>query len=87
MTSTFPAEESTWTTEFGTIRKGMKVIGPDGSVLGTVEAIEGEELLLAEHGPNEPSSFVAMTQIDGVSEQAVLLSPRGDATFGLGGPP
>ena len=31
--------------------------------------------------------FVAITQIDGISADAVLLSDRGDATFGLGATP
>jgi len=30
---------------------------------------------------------VSVTQIDGVSADAVLLSDRGDATFGLGAQP
>ena len=32
-------------------------------------------------------SFVALTQIDGVSADSVLLENRGDATFGLGAEP
>ncbi|GLK46168.1 MULTISPECIES: DUF2171 domain-containing protein [Novosphingobium] len=72
-----------WTTQQGTIRKGMKVIAADGSFVGTVAALEGEELML-EGGSHE---FVAITQVDGVSADAVLLSDRGDATFGLGATP
>lgn len=88
MPVTSPSDpETAWTTASGTIRKGMKVLTPDGSLLGTVEGLEGEELLLARHGPGERTSFVAVTQIDGVSDDAVLLSDRGDATFGLGAQP
>lgn len=76
-----------WTTASGTIRKGMKVLAPDGSVLGTVAGLEGEELLLADPGSGQGSGFIALTQVDGVSGDKVLLSDRGDATFGLGAEP
>lgn len=79
------SEQTAWTTASGTIRKGMKVLAPDGTCLGTVTGIEGEEILLA--GGGEEGAFVALSQVDGVSEDAVLLSPRGDATFGLGAQP
>jgi hypothetical protein len=81
------AQGNSWTTEVGTIRKGMKVIDADGTVLGTVARVEGEEVLLAEHAEGERDSFILITQIDGVSEDAVLLQGRGDATFGLGAEP
>ncbi|EIZ81221.1 hypothetical protein WSK_0166 [Novosphingobium sp. Rr 2-17] len=78
------SDQSAWPTASGTIRRGMKVLASDGTFLGTVEAIDGEEILLA--GSVE-GAFVALSQVDGVSEEAVLLSPRGDATFGLGAQP
>lgn len=81
------APGNSWTTDSGTIRKGMKVIDADGTVLGTVASVEGEEVLLAEHADGERDSFIAVTQIDGVTEDAVLLQGRGDATFGLGAEP
>lgn len=81
------AGENAWATESGTIRKGMKVIDADGTVLGTVARVEGEEVLLAEHEAGEPGSFIIISQIDGVSEDSVLLQGRGDATFGLGAEP
>ncbi|WP_235037528.1 MULTISPECIES: DUF2171 domain-containing protein [unclassified Novosphingobium] len=79
--------ETAWATASGTIRKGMKVLSADGALLGTVEKLLGEEVMLAEHGPGERTSFIAVTQIDGISDDAVLLSDRGDATFGLGAEP
>ncbi|EJL21188.1 DUF2171 domain-containing protein [Novosphingobium sp. AP12] len=86
--STQPTDsETAWTTQVGTIRRGMKVLDADGTVLGTVAGIEGEEVLLAEHAEGERDSFILITQIDGVSEDAVLLQGRGDATFGLGAEP
>lgn len=75
--------DTAWTTQQGTIRKGMKVIAADGTCIGTVAALEGEELML-EGGAHD---FVAITQIDGIGPDAVLLSDRGDATFGLGATP
>lgn len=78
---TSSSDQTFWTTTVGTIRKGMTVIGPEGTAIGTVEGLEGEEIML-DHG-----GFVALTQVDGVSETTVLLSPRGDATFGLGAQP
>lgn len=80
-------DETAWATASGTIRKGMKVLAPDGTLLGTVERLRGEEVILAEHGPDERASFIAVTQIDGVSDDTVLLSDRGDATFGVGAEP
>lgn len=79
-------DETAWTTASGTIRRGMKVITPDGTCLGTVQSVDGEEVKLG--GPQaQAGAFVAVTQIDGVSEDSVLLSGRGDATFGLGAEP
>ncbi len=72
-----------WPTLQGTIRRGMRVIGPDGAVIGIVSALEGDELVL-EGGSHD---FVAVSQIDGISDDAVLLADRGDTTFGLGAQP
>ena len=79
--------ETSWTTVVGTIRKGMRVIAPDGSCLGTVRGLENGEILLEPTGNSQETEFVALTQVDGVDEESVLLSGRGDATFGLGGEP
>ncbi|PNU02779.1 DUF2171 domain-containing protein [Novosphingobium guangzhouense] len=83
MTTPSTSSETVWTTQQGTIRKGMRVIAPDGSCVGTVATLDGDELML-EGGAHE---FVAITQVDGVSADSVLLSDRGDATFGLGATP
>lgn len=74
---------SEWPTPAGFVRRGMRVIAPGGEDLGRVVGVEGEELLL--DGGN--AEFVAVSQIDGVSKDTVLLSGRGDATFGLGAQP
>lgn len=72
-----------WVTPQGTIRAGMKVLAPDGTCIGTVSTLQGEELML-EGGAH---TFVAMTQIAGIDDDAVLLSERGDDSFGLGAQP
>lgn len=72
-----------WHTRQGTIRKGMKVLLADGTCVGTVSTLEGDELML-ESGSHD---FVSTTQIDGIDNDAVLLADRGDATFGLGAQP
>ena len=41
-----PDGETAWTTVVGTIRKGMKVIDPDGACLGHVASVKGEEGVL-----------------------------------------
>ncbi len=49
--------------------------------------MEGGEILL-EDEPGEPAhAEIPLTLVDGVSQDAVLLQPRGDATFGLGAQP
>lgn len=76
-----------WSTPFGTIRKGMKVLEPDGTCIGIVDTLEGEELGLTSGEAGAEGNFIALTQIDGVGPEGVLLSGRGDATFGLGAEP
>lgn len=81
--SPFDPVQTAWSTESGIVRKGMTVIDADGTVLGTVDHVDGEEVILEGEG----SSFVATTQIDGVDGERILLCPRGDETFGLGAQP
>lgn len=89
---------TSWPTESGFVRKGMTVIAADGSVLGVVDRVEGQEVLLEE--PGHP--FIAVSEIDGIEgggiedgeieggraqNGRILLAPRGDASFGLGATP
>lgn len=83
MASSLDPSASSWPTAWGAIRKGMKVIAADGYPVGTVDHVDGQEIILEGDG----SSFVAMSEIDGVDGDRILLSPRGDATFGLGAEP
>ena len=74
------AEGTFWTTSLGTIHKDMKVIDAEGTCLGRVSEVKGDEVMLAGDGGH---SFIALSQIDGVGEEGVLLSDRGDITFGM----
>lgn len=76
-----------WTTSLGTIRKGMSVVDADGTCIGTVASLVGDEIMLEPRAEGEEAEFVSLTQVDGVDETSVLLSGRGDATFGLGAEP
>ncbi|QDK33887.1 DUF2171 domain-containing protein [Sphingomonas sp. IC081] len=75
--------ETSWHTGSGFVRRGMTVIDSDGAVLGVVDRVEGQEVLLAEAG----HPFVTVSEIDGIDGDRILLAPRGDATFGLGAEP
>lgn len=86
MTEPQPAPPA-WHTAMGTIRQGMKVFAADGTCLGTVQAVEGEEVLLSTIDPEDAGAFITLTQIGGVGPDGVLLSGRGDETFGLGAEP
>lgn len=82
-----PEHETAWTTVVGTIRKGMRVIDADGTCIGRVASLIGDEIVLEPVKAGLDTEFVALTQVDGVDETSVLLSSRGDAVFGLGGEP
>lgn len=82
-----PGGETAWTTAVGTIRKGMRVIDADGTCIGTVASLHGDEIMLEPQDGGGEAEFVELTQVGGVDEGSVLLSARGDATFGLGGEP
>ena len=70
----------------GTIVAGMKVISGDDQVIGTVETVRDNQIVLAsEDGGGEMS--VPLGLIDGIGEGRVLLSGRGDSSFGLGATP
>lgn len=69
-----------WMTVVGTIRKGMPVIDAEGKCLGHVACVENEEIMFDD---GDGHDFVTISQVDGVGETGVLLSGRGDATFGM----
>ncbi|TCM17156.1 hypothetical protein EDF56_106272 [Novosphingobium sp. PhB165] len=75
--------QTSWPTESGFVRKGMTVIDAEGAVLGVVDRVDGQEVLLAEAG----HPFITVSEIDGIDGERILLAPRGDATFGLGAEP
>jgi hypothetical protein len=63
---------------------GMMVYAADGSEIGTVASVGGEELTLeAAGGGNAPQS-VPKSMVAGVGTRGIQLANRGDATFGEG---
>ncbi|WP_260926769.1 DUF2171 domain-containing protein [Novosphingobium sp. 9] len=80
-------EQHSWWTSAGTIRRGMTVLDPDAVPLGTVDHVEGEEIHLADTPNDDARSFILASQVDGIDGDTVLLSRRGDATFGEGALP
>ena len=71
-------------TESGTVREGMSVVDSYGHVIGTVAGVEGDRLRLSSHDSHDDgAAFLPISLIDGVDGDRVLLSGRGDASFGL----
>lgn len=66
------------------IKVGMPVLEADGTLLGTVESVERDRILIA--GDPE-GDFIPMSMVDGVDDARVILISRGDGSFGLGGTP
>lgn len=82
-----PNEDTAWYSPAGMIRKGMPVIAPDGTRVGIVARVEKGEIVLDGLDEHGQETFVSITQVDGVSDEGVLLEARGDETFGLGAQP
>jgi hypothetical protein len=71
-------------TASGTVRAGMTVVDSYGHALGTVSSVDGERLRLASSDPHDDGvAFLPVSLIDGIDGNRVLLSGRGDASFGL----
>lgn len=87
MVTPTPDSKDSWQTPFGAIHKGMKVVDDAGNIVGTVEGLDGDELLLAEHANGKQPSFVSTTMVGGIDGETVILATRGDASFGLGAEP
>jgi hypothetical protein len=65
------------------IRQGMEVVSSEGSHVGTVAGIEGDEILLTPEGSDEGSQqFVPLSLIEGIDGERVLMRARGDNVFG-----
>jgi len=63
------------------VHRGMEVIAADGTLVGTVEAVEGHLIRLA--GDAGTPCHVPFALVDGVDDRRVILSGRGDAAFGI----
>lgn len=80
------AEGAEFETASGTVRAGMTVVDSYGHALGTVSSVDGERLRLASSDPHDDGvAFLPVSLIDGIDGDRVLLSGRGDASFGLPG--
>lgn len=71
----------------GAIRREMTVVESDGSFVGIVEAVEGDRIRLKSTGSESDDRYLPITLVDGVDDERVILSRRGDAYFGLGAQP
>jgi len=84
------AGEATLGAEFptsaGTLRAGMSVIDGSGHAIGTVTGVDGERIRLTSSDPHDDGdSFLPVSLVDGIDGNRVLLSGRGDASFGMSG--
>ncbi len=83
-----PSSNSRFRTFAGTISTGMEVISSEGELIGHVDLVQGDHIVLAPSKEGEPSTyFVPLSLIDGITEEQILLASRGDGTFGLGATP
>ncbi|MEO6091977.1 MAG: DUF2171 domain-containing protein [Novosphingobium sp.] len=65
------------------IREGMEVISNEGSHIGTVAGIEGDEIVLTrEASSREGREFVPLSLIDAIDGNRVITRGRGDNSFG-----
>lgn len=71
----------------GTICEGMKVVSATDEEIGTVETVRGGQIVLKGGDGKGGELSVPLGMIDGIGEGRVLLSDRGDASFGLGAAP
>lgn len=66
------------------IREDMKVCGPDGEEIGTVDAVEGERIKLTKADSSDGEHhYIELSQVDGIEGDTVRLSGRGDTQFGM----
>ena len=68
------------------LRPAMQVMDGDGGFVGTVEAIEGDEIRLAAGPDGDPHRLLPLSLvdgIDGIDGNRVMLRSRGDNAFGV----
>lgn len=82
-----PASEGAqFVTSAGTLREGMSVVDSYGHALGILASVDGERLRLSSTDPHDDGvAFLPVSLIDGIDGNRVLLSGRGDASFGMSG--
>jgi hypothetical protein len=67
----------------GRIREGMEVVSDEGSHIGTVAGIEGDEILLGPEGSaGGAREYVPLSLVAAVDGACVIMAARGDNAFG-----
>lgn len=65
------------------IRAGMEVVSDEGSYIGTVAGVEGDEILLArEASSGEGREYVPLSLVAAVDGNRIITRARGDNSFG-----
>jgi hypothetical protein len=64
------------------IRAQMLVISAEGTYLGTVEGIEGDEIRLGD-APDGAHRLLPLSLVAGVDGERVMMRDRGDNVFGM----
>jgi hypothetical protein len=64
------------------IRRDMLVMSAEGTFLGTVQGIEGDEIRLSPGGDAE-HTLLPLSLVDGVDDNRVIMRSRGDNAFGM----
>jgi hypothetical protein len=64
------------------IKRDMLVMSAEGTFLGTVQGIEGDEIRLSPGGDAE-HTLLPLSLVDGVDDNRVVMRGRGDNAFGM----
>ncbi len=64
------------------ITPGMLVMSAEGTFVGTVQGIEGDEIRLSPGGDAE-HTLLPLSLVDGVDDNRVIMRSRGDNAFGM----
>ena len=66
-----------------TIVAGMEVIEADGTHLGTVETVDGDEIKLTRGDGDPDHRLLPLSLVDVVTDGRVMMLGRGDNAFGM----
>ena len=65
------------------VHPAMRVVDSDGNVVGTVKAVDGDEIRLVGTSDGDPHRFVPLSLVEGIDGDRVLMRGRGDNAFGV----